>query len=101
MNANIIELVLETDGISRGHAHYLHYRPMIKDSKITKVRMVYDASSNATGPSLKDCLYLDPVFLEILFDLLLRFRINRIAFISHIEKAFPMLHSLGSKIQIN
>ena len=63
--------------------------------------MVYDASSNATGPSLKDCLCLDPVFLEILFDVLLQFRINRIAFITHIEKAFPMLHSLGSKIQIN
>ena len=56
LNAKLIEPVLETDSISPGQVHYLPHRPVIKDSKTTKVRMVYDASSNATGPSLNDCL---------------------------------------------
>ena len=49
-----------------------------------KVRMVYDASSNATDPSLNDsddCLYPNPALFKSLFGVLLRFRINRIAFI--------------------
>ena len=57
--------------------------------------MVYDASSNATGPSLNDCLYPGPSLCESLFGVLLRFRINRVAFISDIQKVFLqiLLHS--------
>ena len=83
LNTKIIEPVLETDSILPGQVHYLQHRPIIKT---TKVRIVYDASSNATGPSLN--YFLCPALCKSLFGLLLRFRINSIAFISHIEKVF-------------
>ena len=83
LNAKVIEPVLETYSILPGQVHYLPHRPIIKT---TKVRMVYDASSNATRPSLNDFLY--PALCKSLFGLLLQFRINSIAFISHIEKVF-------------
>ena len=50
--------------------------------------MVYDASSNASGPSLNDCLYPVLALCESLFGVLLQFRFNRIAFVSDIKKAF-------------
>ena len=56
--------------------------------------MVYDASSNATDPSLNDsddCLYPNPALFKSLFGVLLRFRINRIAFISVAQKAFSQI----------
>ena len=71
LNTNIIEPNLETDSISPGHVHYLLHRPIIKDSKTKKICMVYDASSNASGPSLNDCLYPGPALCESLFGVLL------------------------------
>ena len=35
--------------------------------------MVHDASSNATGPLLNDCLYLGPAICGSLFSVLLQF----------------------------
>ena len=56
--------------------------------KKTKIRMVFDATLNDTGPSLYNCLYLDPFLCECLVGLWLCFHINNIAFISDIEKIF-------------
>ena len=39
-------------------------------------------------PSLNDCLYVGPSLLPLLFDILLRFRLHRIALVADIEKAF-------------
>ena len=50
--------------------------------------MVFDAILNDTGPSLYNCLYLDPFLCECLVGLWLCFHINNIAFISDIEKIF-------------
>ena len=86
LNAKIIEPVLETDSISQGQVHYLPHHPIVKDSKTTKVRMVYDASSNTTGPSLNDFLCPGSALCESLFVVLLRLPINCIAFISDIKK---------------
>ena len=71
LNTNIIEPNLETDSISPGHVHYLLHRPIIKDGKTKKICMVYDASSNASVPSLNDCLYPGPALCESLFGVLL------------------------------
>ena len=87
LESGMIERVVESDS-SVGQIHYLPHRPVIKPEKNTKVRMVYDASSNTTGPSLNDCLYPGPSLCESLFGVLLRFRINCVAFIADIEKAF-------------
>ncbi|XP_065654791.1 uncharacterized protein LOC136081405 [Hydra vulgaris] len=75
--------------ISYGDVHYLPHRPVIRDDKsTTKVRMVFDASATIDGPSLNDCLNAGPSLTTSLFGVLLRFRCNKYAFISDIEKAF-------------
>ena len=75
--------------ISYGDVHYLPHRPVIRDDKsTTKVLMVFDASATIDGPSLNDCLNAGPSLTTSLFGVLLRFRCNKYAFISDIEKAF-------------
>ena len=62
-----------------------------QDKETTKVRVVYDASARSDGPSLNDCLHPGPKFDQRIFDLLLRFRVHRVALIADIEKAFLMV----------
>ena len=65
---------------------------MVRQNKqTTKVCVVYDASARTTGPSLNDCLYVGPKLNTKIFNILLRFRIHRIAIIVDIEKAFLMI----------
>lgn len=70
--------------------HYLAHHPVITVDKTTKVRIVYDGSAktNKGQKSLNECLYRGPVLLEDICHLLLRFRMNKVAMISDIEKAF-------------
>ena len=72
--------------------HYLpHHAVVRQDKQTTKVRVVYDASARTTGPSLNDCLHVGPKLNTKIFDILLRFRVHRIAIIADIEKAFLMI----------
>ena len=72
--------------------HYLpHHAVMKQDRETTKVRIVYDASARSNGPSLNDCLHIGPKMNMKIFDILLRFRVHRIAIIADIEKAFLMI----------
>lgn len=72
--------------------HYLPHHAVVRREKETsKVRVVYDASARANGPSLNDCLHPGPKFDQRIFDLLLRFRMHRVAVIADIEKAFLMV----------
>lgn len=61
----------------------------------TKVRIVYDASARLTGPSLNDCLHVGPRLNQKILEILLRFRVHRIAVIADIEKAFLMVSIAG------
>ena len=85
----IIEQV-EDDEISEcGKVHYLPHRPVVRhDKETTKVRVVFDASAKTEGPSLNESLYPGPNLLAKIFDILLRFRTNKIAIISDIKQAF-------------
>ena len=71
--------------------HYIPHHAVINPTKATtKIRIVYDASAR-TKPehnSLNECMYRGPVLLQNLTGILLRFRLNKIALISDIEKAF-------------
>ena len=71
--------------------HYIPHHAVINPSKATtKVRIVYDASAK-TRPeqsSLNESMYRGPIMLQNLTGILLRFRLNKIAMVSDIEKAF-------------
>lgn len=70
---------------------YLPHHPVVSLSKsTTKLRIVYDASAKTKteNKSLNDCLYRGPMLLQNLCGILIRFRLNRIAMIADIEKAF-------------
>ncbi|GFW80634.1 integrase catalytic domain-containing protein [Trichonephila clavipes] len=87
---NIIERVPEVE--LNNECHYLPHRPVIKlDSATTKIRPVFDASAREKGkPSLNDCLYKGVNLIELIPDILDRFRIYPVGIVADIEKAFLM-----------
>ena len=85
----IIEKVenTNTDSIK----HYLPHHAVINPHKpTTKIRVVYDASSKVRKEynSLNECLYKGLVMLKDLCGLLMGFRMNTVALVADIEKAF-------------
>ena len=71
--------------------YYIPHHAVVTPTKTTtKVRVVYDASAKTkqTNKSLNQCLYRGPVMLPDLSGLLLRFRLQLIAVVGDIEKAF-------------
>lgn len=72
--------------------HYLpHHAVIRKDKHTTKLRIVYDVSARDKGLSLNDCLYSSPKFDQSILDILIRFRIHRIALAADVEKVFLMV----------
>ena len=76
-----------------GVCHYLSHHGVVKDSKTTPLRIVYDCSArmSKSSVSLNDCLFTGPSLISDLTKVLLRFRLNKYACLSDIEKAFLML----------
>ena len=70
--------------------HYLPHHAVISE---TKMRLVYEgnAKSNKFSNSLNDCLYWDPNLILNLCGVLLRFRIQKVAIIGDIKKAYLQL----------
>jgi hypothetical protein len=70
--------------------HYLPHHAVVRSDKATtKLRVVYDASARTgDGPSLNDCLYKGPKFNQLIFDILVRFRVFKYALTADLEKAF-------------
>lgn len=62
-----------------------------KDNTTTKLCIVYDASAKTNGASLNDCLYAGPAFGQCIVNILLRFRVPKVAFTGDIEKAFLII----------
>ena len=89
LDKGIIEKVgSETDSLTK---HYIPHHAVVTPTKATtKVRVVYDASAKCKpeNRSLNECLYRGPVLLQNLTGILLRFRLNKIALVADIEKAF-------------
>ena len=87
----IVELV-DNPTYSGETIHFLPHHAVIRQDKTTsKLRIVYDASAKENGVSLNDCLYTGPSFGQSILDILLRFRIHRVALAGDIEKAFLMV----------
>ena len=57
----IVETVDNSQHTEVGKVHYLPHHPVIRRDKLTtKVRIVFDGSSRAQGPSLNSCLLAGP-----------------------------------------
>ena len=83
----IIEKATEQADI--GEVTYLPHRAVLREDKqTTKLRVVFDASAKKSGPSLNDCMYKGPCLIPLLYDMLVRFRINNVAIVADIEQAF-------------
>ena len=92
ISKGIVEIVDGSMVQSASKCHYLPHHAVIRtDKSTTKLRIVYDASAKTEGPSLNDCLYAGPSFGQRILDILIRFRLHRIALIADIEKAFLMI----------
>lgn len=77
---------------SPARVHYMPHHAVVRsDKSTTKVRVVYDASAKADGPSLNDCLHAGPSLHRKIFEILVRFRAYPVALASDIEKAFLMI----------
>ena len=73
------------------NVHYVPHQPVVKeDSETTKLRIVYDCSAkrNPEQPSLNDCLETGPALQPLLFDIVLRNRMNPYCVTGDIQKAF-------------
>ena len=92
LRRGIVEVVEKPDEGEVGKTHYLpHHAVIRRDKTSTKLRVVYDASAKSNGTALNDCLYTGPPLTENIFDILLRFRANRVALVGDVEKAFLMV----------
>ncbi|KAK3894099.1 hypothetical protein Pcinc_002118 [Petrolisthes cinctipes] len=69
---------------------YLPHHGVLKDSETTPLRIVFNCSSKSSShaPSLNDCLMTGPTMTKKLYDVLLKFRINKYAYTADISKAF-------------
>ena len=87
----IVEVV-EPSSEDAEKIHYLPHHAVVRRNKeTTKVRVVYDASARSEGPSLNECLHTGPKFNQGVLDILLRFRVHRVAITADVEKAFLMV----------
>lgn len=90
VDRGIIEKVSEE--VVQGEVkHYIPHHVVVTPTKsTTKVRVVYDASAKTkhSNKRLNECLYRGPVMLPDLCGLLIRFRLNTIAVVADVEKAF-------------
>ena len=71
---------------------------MVREGRyVKKVRIVYNASAKTSGQfSLNDSLHCGPCLLPITLDILLRFRLGQVVFVTDMRQAFSQLeiHSL-------
>ena len=92
LNRGIIEVVDKPQARTNHQVHYLPHHAVIReDKKTTKLRIVYDASARTNGPALNDCLYTGPKFGQKIMDIIMRFRIHKVALTADVEKAFLMI----------
>ena len=90
LQTEVIETVAALDK-PNDKLHYLPHQAVIrKDAETTKIRIVYDSSAkeSKSGVALNDCLHTGPSLNPLLFDILVRFRENKVALVGDIEKAF-------------
>jgi len=93
LNVEIVEKIDKSEQAQPGRQlHYLQHHCVVREDKTTtKLRIVYNASARINGPALNDCLYTGPSLTPEILDILIRFRVQPIALVADIEKAFLMM----------
>ena len=72
-----------------GKVMYLPHQAVIhKYHNSTKLRVVFDATAKKVGLSLNDAMYKGACLTPLLFNVLVRFRLNPIGIIADIEKVY-------------
>ena len=81
------------EGTKPDVVHYIpHHAVIRRDKSTTGLRIVYDTSAKSDGALLSDCLLAGPALTQSIFDIMSRFRNNRVALVGGIKKAFLMVH---------
>ncbi|GFU88440.1 DUF1758 domain-containing protein [Trichonephila clavipes] len=90
LNQGIIEKVNDTEINVHKPMYYLPHQEIKKEGRVTtSTRIVFDAASHqANELSLNDCLWPGPNLNPNLLDVLINFRLNRVAISSDIRQAF-------------
>lgn len=93
LRLGIVEAVDDKNEKINKPVFFLPHHPVIRvDKPSTQLRIVFDGSSHPqNSPSLNDLLHPGPNLNPDLLNLLLKFRLNYIAFIADVEKAFLMI----------
>ena len=93
LDKGIIERVDQSEKVQPCHQiHYLPHHCVVREGKsTTKLRIVYNASAKENRPALNDCLHNGPPLTPDILDILVRFRVQPIALVADIEKAFLMI----------
>ena len=93
LDKGIIERVDQSEKVQPCHQiHYLPHHCVVREGKsTTKLRIVYNASAKENGLALNDCLHTGPPLTPDILDILVRFRVQPIALVADIEKAFLMI----------
>ncbi|XP_004211237.1 uncharacterized protein LOC101239978 [Hydra vulgaris] len=71
--------------------HYIPHQAVIKENaESTKMRVIYDCSAkkDAQSPSLNDYLVVGPSLQPLIFDIIIRNRMNKLCVLAEIKKAF-------------
>ena len=90
----IVEIVPDEESVNTLKHYIPHHEIVTPEKTTTKIRIVFDASAKTKkgSQSLNENLHRGPIILEDLCGLLMRFRLNRVALIADVEKAF---HQVG------
>ena len=96
MEKGVIEVANNTKQYTQVGNTVIHYRPhhmVLKNYDSNKMRVVYEgcAKFHKSLRSLNECLYPGPNLMKNLCGILLRFRLNKVAIIAEIEKAYLQL----------
>ena len=93
LDKGIIERVDQSEEVQPCHQiHYLPHHCVVREDKsTTKLRIVYNASAKENGPEFNDCHHTGPHLTPDILDILIRFRVQPIALVADIEKAFLMI----------
>ena len=80
---------VQNDDSPNDRTYYIPHHSIIRESKTTPVRIVFDCSSHQKGKaSLNDCLETGSPKFNDISSILMRFRLSKYGLISDIEKAF-------------